>query len=115
MIGFEQLYQDCVNAHIDETLTGEYTDDNRDDVRAAILGWFEKTKKYPTPERLAQFGRDVDFLVDHVVIKMTNGKLVVSGNGRAERVLMFLARGTNWYVGNPDIGTLIAEAVFKPR
>ena len=112
---FEQMHEQIVSEYIEEELVGEYTDTQKDGVRKAITDWFATTRKRPTTDRLAQFAKDVDALVDNLVIKLEDGELTVSATGRGERVLLFLQRGTNWYVGNPNIKSEIIEAVFKQR
>ena len=112
---FERMHAEVFDRFVDEELIGEYTDSQKDEVRLAITNWFATTRKYGTPKRLQQFARDVDTLVDNLVIKLDNGELAITAKGRGERVLLFLQRGTNWYVGDPNIKTKIMEAVFKKR
>jgi len=107
---------DAVYASITAKLN-EMSDAERQKVSNAIYTWLStETRKLPTadiPSKLEAWRGRIDRMCKELVFKIDGQKFEISASGDADLTLIGLTRGTDWFVGHPDLARLVVETVFS--
>lgn len=115
------MFDDILDAADDAAVTSELNTlslARRAQISAAIFSWLGTgAKKAPVPDigsRLEAWRLKIDKLSQSMTFKVDGNSFEIGALGDSSVTLVGLTRGTDWFVGHPDLARLVASVLFPP-